>query len=175
MASPEVVLDAAAAFRSNVEARLDEVITLLVGLEHERARLAEGRLEPAGSAPLTALSAIVNAVIEFVTARCGDARVLPSRVLAQLADEQPYTQLIGEEDERITVSTAAAILDGWNGDDADRRRMLQDLCRALIDVLSAYGATVTTLFRSPHDRDEWHATFEMFVDDLRTAVQQIAV
>ncbi len=174
MASLHEAVDPAA-LKTSMEARLDEVITLLVGLEHERARLAEGRLGAAGSAPLVALSAIVNAVIEFVTARCGDSSVLPSRVLAQLADEQPYTQLLGEEDERITVSTAAAILDGWSGDAADRQRMLQDLCRALIDVLGTYGATVTTLFRSPHDRDEWHSTFQMFVDDLRTAVQQIAV
>ncbi|HSL21002.1 MAG TPA: hypothetical protein VK886_05660 [Vicinamibacterales bacterium] len=157
------------------EPRLDEVVTLLAGLEHERARLAERRHEPGAVAPVVALGAIVNAIIGFVTERCCDPGVLPSRVLARLADEQPYTQILGEEDERVTVSTAVAILEGWTGPDEDRRRMLQDLCRALIDVLVAYGNTLSSLFHSPRDRDEWRSTFDLFVADLRTAVQQMAV
>lgn len=157
------------------EPRLDEVVTLLAGLEHERARLAERRHAGGVAAPVLALGAIVNAIIGFVTERCDDPRVLPSRVLGRLSDEQPYTQLLGEEDEHVTVHTAVSILESWTGPDEDRRRMLQDLCRALIDVLVTYGDALTSLFRSAADRDEWRATFDLFVADLRTAVQQMAV
>lgn len=157
------------------EPRLEEVVTLLAGLEHERARLAERKHGTGAAAPVVTLGAILNAIVGFVIERCDDPRALPSRVLAKLADEHPYTQLLGEEDERITVSTAVAILESWTGPDDDRRRMLQDLSRALIDVLVTYGNTLTSLFHSPEDRDEWRATFDLFVADLRTAVQQMAV
>lgn len=153
---------------------LHEVVSLLTGLEQEWARLAAQRGARSDVAALHALSAIANAVAGFVTARCDERRVLPSRVLAQLADSDPYTQLIGEDNERITVATAAELLENWNGNGADRQQMLQDLCRALIDVLVIYCTTVNSFFHSAHDRDEWAAAVELFLEDLRSAVQQIA-
>ncbi len=153
---------------------LHEVVSLLTGLEHEWAHLSAQTGVRSDVAALNALNAIANAVAAFVTTRCDDRRVLPSRVLAQLADTQPYTQLLGEDQERFTVSTAAELLENWNGAAEDRQQMLQDLCRALIDVLAIYCRTVNSFFRSAHDRDEWASVVELFVEDLRGAVRQIA-
>lgn len=151
---------------------LDELLDLLTQLEQGRARLAEAPVEQHGVVALEMVAAAVNSLIAFVTARCSDRLVLPSRVLARMADVQPYTQLLGEEDERITVSTATAMLRSWNGSRDDQRRMLQELCRALLDVMAAYGQTAGTFFRVPREREEWRATFELFVEDLRTAMQR---
>lgn len=153
---------------------LHEVVSLLTGLEHEWARLSAQKGVRSDVAALTALNAIANAVASFVTTRCDDRCVLPSRVLAQLADTQPYTQVLGEDQEQFTVSTAAELLENWNGAAEDRQRMLLDLCRALIDVLVIYCQTVNSFFHSAHDRDEWASAVELFVEDLRSAVQQIA-
>ncbi len=152
---------------------LDELLGLLTRLEQDRARLVETRASD-GVPILLLVTAVVNSLVAFTIARCGDASVLPSRVLAQLAETQPYTQLLGEEQERISVATAAATLKNWKGATADRRRMFQDLCRALIAVLVYYGATLSTFFHLPREREEWRATFDLFAEDLRAAIQEIA-
>src|SRR6187401_2237402 len=69
-------------------ALLNDLITLLAGLEQERARGADRRADPV--AGLTLLASVVNALVAFVTARCHESSVLPSRVLARLADADPY-------------------------------------------------------------------------------------
>lgn len=123
---------------------------------------------------LLVVTAVVNSVIAFATARCRDSQVRPSSVLARLAETDPYTQLLGEEQERITVATAAGVLKAWNGGRDDQDRMVQDLCRALIGVLEIYGQTITTFFHHSREREEWRATFAVFLDDLRGVVQQVA-
>jgi hypothetical protein len=66
------------------------------------------------------------------------------------------------------------LLASWTGAEVDRQRMLDDLCRALLDVLGAYGEAVASLFHQPRLRDEWRAMFAVFVDDLRVAAQRMA-
>lgn len=167
---------AAAAPEPGADAQLlDELLALLTRLEQDRARVAEGHIERGGVPALLVVTAVVNSLIAFVTARSADPGLLPSRVLARLAEEDPYTQVLGEEQERITVATAAALLENWRGAREDRRRMFQDVCRALIDVLAIYCNTLTTFFHEPREREEWRATFAVFVDGLRTAVQQADV
>ncbi len=155
-------------------ALLDELLGLITQLEQDRARLAEGRIDRSPEARLVVVTAMANSLIAVVTARCSDPNVLPSRVLARLAETQPYTQLLGEEQERITVGTAAAVLKNWKGDAADRQRMLQDLCGALVDVLAMYCRTAATLFHNGRQREQWRAMSEVFVEDLRSAVMQAA-
>lgn len=154
---------------------LDELLGLLTRLEQERVRMSEARFDQGGAPSLLLVAALVNSIVAFTTSRSSDPGLLPSRVLTDLADSEPYTQLFGEEQERITVTTAAAALQTWKGAAADRRRMFQDLCRALIEVLVFYGRALTALFHFPREREQWRATFDLFVDELRTAVQQIAV
>lgn len=155
------------------ERLLSDLLALLTRLEQDCASLAEGRVER-GIPSLLVVTAVVNSVIAYVTGRCRDSNVLPARVLAELAETDPYTQLFSEEQERITVATAAAVLKAWNGGVEAQHRMVQDLCRALIDVLAVYGQTITTFFHRSREREEWRATFAVFVDDLRAAVQQVA-
>jgi hypothetical protein len=152
---------------------LEELLGLLTRLEQDRVRIAESGGKD-GVGVLLLVTAAVNSLVAFTTARCGDPNVLPSRVLAQLAETQPYTQLLGEEQERISVATAAAALKTWKGSAVERRRMFQDLCRALIVVLAYYGATLSTFFHVPREREEWRATFDLFAEDLRAAIQEIA-
>ncbi len=152
---------------------LHELLTLLTRLEQDRTRLAEGRVQQ-GVPALIVVTAAVNSLVAFATARCSDQNILPSRVLAKLAETLPYTQLLGEEQERVTVTTAAAVIKDWKGNSADRRRMFEDLSRALIDVLDLYCQTIATFFSQPREREEWRATYELFVADMRTAVQQIS-
>jgi len=154
---------------------LDSLLALLAQLESKRARLAEGRMDPGGVAALVLLNSLVNPVIGFVKARCADPTVLPSRVLLRMAETQPYTQLLGEQDEEISISTALSVLDALDSVNGDRRRLFHDLAYALLDVLVIYGETLSTFFRAAALRDQWRATFDAFIEGLWMAVQQVDV
>jgi Domain of unknown function (DUF4388) len=154
---------------------LDDLLALLARLDQDRVQLAEGRLEQGGVPALLLLAAIVNSLIAFVTGRCADLTVLPSRVLLRMAETQPYTQLLGEHEERISISTAASVLNGLDDISGDRRRLFHDLGYALLDVLVVYGDTVSTLFHGSRSREEWRANFDVFVERLWTAVQHVDV
>ena len=158
----------------NDETLFEDLIALLATLEQQRARAAERSTDPAGLDSLALIASVVNAMVGFATARSSHPSVLPSRVLARLAEDDPYTQMLGEDDERISVATVSALLAAWTGPELDRQRMLDDLCRALLDVLGTYGDTIAALFRHSRLQDEWRAMFAVFVDDLRAAAQQMA-
>ena len=154
---------------------LDSLIHLLTKLDPDRSKLTEGRLDPGGVAALLVLASLVNAVIIFVKGRCGDPTVLPSRVLLRMAETQPYTQLLGEQDEEISISTAISVLDALDSVTGDRRRLFHDLAYALLDVLVIYGDTLSTFFHAAPLRDEWRTMFDVFIEGLWTAVQQVDV
>jgi hypothetical protein len=154
---------------------MDALLVLLTQLEPDRSRLTEGRLDPGGVPALLVLASLVNAVLRFVKGRCGDPTVLPSRVLLRMADTQPYTQLLGEQDEEISISTAISVLDALDSVTGDRRRLFHDLAYALLDVLVIYGDTISTFFHAAPLRDEWRAMFDVFIEGLWTAVQQVDV
>ena len=154
---------------------LGALTALLAKLEPDRSRLTEGKLDPGGVPALLVLASLVNAVIRFVKARCGDPTVLPSRVLLRMADTQPYTQLLGEQDEEISISTAISVLDALDSVTGDRRRLFHDLAYALLDVLVIYGDTLSTFFHAAPLRDEFRGTFDVCIEGLWTAVQQVDV
>ena len=158
---------------SGDEKLLHDLLTGLSRLEQDKVRLEERQLEPGAVPALLLIATIVNSMVAVVTARCTDPDVLPSRVLPRLAEAQPYTQLLGEDQERISVATAVGVLKTWNSTKEDRLQLFKDLCRALLDVLTFYGNTAGTFFKEPREREEWRATFGVFVDGLWTAVQQI--
>ncbi len=155
------------------EALLTELLALLTRLEQDRVRLEEGNVEPGPVPALLVIATIVNSLVAFIAKRCSDPELLPSRLLPRLADTNPYTQLLGEDHERISVATAANVLKTWKGNEAERQQLFQDLSRALLDVLAIYCNTVNTFFRSPREREEWRTTFDVFVDGLWTAVKQV--
>ena len=155
-------------------AMLNDLLAMMVTLEQERARLTERAESGQGSDGLLFLERVVNALVTFVTSRCRESRVLPSRVLSELAEADPYTQLLGEDNEQITVATAVAVVTGWTGSAEDRLRMIDDLSRALLDVAAIYSESIAGLFQQPPLRDEWRSTFAIFADDLRAAAQRMA-
>jgi hypothetical protein len=158
---------------SGDEKLLHELLTGLSRLEQDKVRLEERQIEPGAVPALLLIATVVNSMVAVVTARCTDSDVLPSRVLPRLAEAQPYTQLLGEDQERISVATAVGVLKTWNSTKEDRLQLFRDLCRALLDVLAFYGNTAGTFFHEPREREEWRATFGVFVEGLWTAVQQI--
>jgi len=150
---------------------LHDLLTLLTQLEQDRARLDEGRVEGGAVPALLLVTAVVNSMVALVTARCTDPGVQPSRVLARLAEEHPYTQLLGSDMNRISIATAADVLNTWKSDGENRAALFVDLCRALLDVLTFYGHIASTLFHSSREREEWRATFGVFVEGLWAAVR----
>jgi uncharacterized protein DUF4388 len=158
---------------SGDEKLLHDLLTGLSRLEQDKVRLEERQIEPGAVPALLLVATVVNSMVAVVTARCTDSDVLPSRVLPRLAEAQPYTQLLGEDQERISVATAVGVLKTWNSTKEDRLQLFKDLCRALLDVLAFYGNTAGTFFREPREREEWRATFGVFVEGLWSAVQQI--
>jgi hypothetical protein len=158
---------------SNDEKLLHDLLTRLSRLEQDKVRLEDGQVEPGAVPALLIVATVVNSMIAVVTQRCTDSDVLPSRVLPRLAEQQPYTQLLGEDAERISVATAVGVLKTWNSTREDRQQLFLDLCRALIDVLAFYGNTAGTFFRETREREEWRATFGVFVEGLWAAVRQI--
>ena len=157
------------------EQLLNGLLTMLARLEQDVVRLVDGKVEAGALPALMLVTAIVNSLVAFVIARCSDPDLLPSRVLSRLEETQPYTQLLGEENERISIATAAGVLKNWNTSPEDRLQLFRDLCRAMLDVLTMYCNTVNTFFHSSREREEWRVTFEVFVDGLWTAVQQVKV
>jgi len=158
---------------SNDEKLLHDLLTRLSRLEQDKVRLEDRQVEPGAAPALLLIATVVNSMIAVVTQRCTDSDVLPSRVLPRLAEQQPYTQLLGEDAERISVATAVGVMKTWNSTTEDRQQLFLDLCRALIDVLAFYGNTAGTFFRETREREEWRATFGVFVEGLWAAVRQI--
>lgn len=151
------------------EELLHDLLTQLTQLEQDTTRLQEGRVEGGTVAALLLVTAVVNSMVSVVTARCSDPGMKPSHVLPRLAEEHPYTQLLGEERDRISIATAASVLKTWNSTSESREQLYLELCRALLDVLIFYGNTASTFFRSNREREEWRATFALFVEGLTTA------
>jgi uncharacterized protein DUF4388 len=161
--------DAAAGDRS----LFAEMLELLTRLEQDRARLAEGRVDGGADAALVALAGIVNQLIAFVLARHRDAAAQPVQVLARMAAAQPYAQLFGEEHGRLTIDAVLAALDGEPDATDERRRTLVAIAAALVDVLAEYAALAAALFHASAERDQWRITSDVFIEDLRSAVQQL--
>jgi hypothetical protein len=161
--------------RSGDEELLHDLLTQLTRLEQDTTRLQDGDVEGGTVAALLVVTSVVNAMVAAVTARCSDPGVLPSHVLPRLAEDHPYTQLLGEERDRISVATAAGVLKGWKDTKESRSQLYLELCRALLDVLVFYGNTASTFFRSNREREEWRATFSLFVDGLREAIQKVEI
>jgi hypothetical protein len=159
--------------RSSDEELLHDLLTQLTRLEQDTTRLQEGQVEGGTVAALLLVTSVVNAMVAAVTARCSDPGVRPSHVLPRLAEEHPYTQLLGEERDRISIATAAGVLKSWSSNTESRSHLYLELCRALLDVLVFYGNTASTFFRSNREREEWRATFAVFVDGLRDAIQHV--
>jgi hypothetical protein len=159
--------------RSADEQLLHDLLTQLTRLEQDTTRLQEGRVEGGAVAALLLVTAVVNSMVAVVTARCSDPGVRPSQVLPRLAEDHPYTQLLGEERDRISVATAAGVLKSWSNNAESRAQLYLELCRALVDVLVFYGNTASTFFRSSREREEWRATFGLFVDGLTEAIQKV--
>ena len=151
------------------EELLHDLLTQLTELEQDTTRLQEGRIEGGTVAALLLVTAVVNSMVSVVTARCSDPGMKPSHVLPRLAEEHPYTQLLGEERDRISIATAASVLKTWNSTSESREQLYLELCRALLDVLIFYGNTASTFFRSNREREEWRATFALFVEGLTAA------
>jgi hypothetical protein len=159
--------------RSGDEQLLHDLLTQLTRLEQDTTRLQEGQVEGGTIAALLLVTAVVNSMVAVVTARCSDPGVLPSHVLPRLAEEHPYTQLLGEERDRISVATAAGVLKSWKNNAESRDQLYLELCRALLDVLTFYGNTASTFFKSNREREEWRATFSLFVDGLTDAINRV--
>ena len=68
----------------------------------------------------------------------------------------------------------AGVLKSWKSNTESREQLYLELCRALIDVLSFYGNTASTFFKSNREREEWRATFALFVDGLTEAINTAA-
>lgn len=158
--------------RSIDERLLHDLLTQLTRLEQDTTRLQEGRVEGGTVAALLLVTAVVNSMVAVVTARCSDPGVKPSHVLPRLAEEHPYTQLLGEDRDRISIATAASVLKTWNSTSESREQLYLELCKALLDVLVFYGNTASTFFRSNREREEWRATFALFVEGLTEAISR---
>jgi hypothetical protein len=159
--------------RSVDEQLLHDLLTQLTRLEQDTTRLQEGRVEGGAVAALLLVTAVVNSMVALVTARCSDPGVRPSHVLPRLAEDHPYTQLLGEERDRISIATAAGVLKSWNSTTESREELYLELCKALLDVLVFYGNTASTFFHSNREREEWRATFALFVEGLTSAIHNV--
>lgn len=158
--------------RSGDEQLLHDLLTQLTRLEQDTTRLQDGQVQGGTVAALLLVTAVVNSMVALVTARCSDPGMLPSQVLPRMAEDHPYTQLLGEDRDRISVATAAGVLKSWKSNTESREQLFLELCRALLDVLTFYGNTASTFFKSSREREEWRATFALFVDGLTDAINK---
>ena len=160
---------------NNDEQLLHDLLTQLARLEQDKVQLEEGHVEDGVVSALLHVTAVVNSMAAAVIARCSDPDILPSRVLARLAEQHPYTQLLGEDMNRISIATVADVLKACEDDVPKLEQLFMNVCRALLDVLTFYGNAASTLFHSSREREEWRATFGVFVESLWATVQQVKI
>jgi len=149
---------------------LQDALTLLTQLDLDSNRVRETLSDASGIATMTVLSSIINSLVTFVVARTSDPDALPSRALYRLGGTNPHAEVITEAGERVSVDTVADVLLSWQGDPLRQRQFFAGVCGALVDLLDVYGRTLSTFFRSATERQEWCATFELFVQGLTTAL-----
>jgi hypothetical protein len=148
-----------------------DLLELLTRLDSDRAHLAEGHIVHGVDGRLAALTAIVNGVVTFVTARRRDPDAQPEGVLARMSATQPYAQMLGGDDQSISIDAVVAALQNWRGDIVERERMVQVVGEALVDVLTEYCRIAGALFDGAAEREQWWMTSEVFVEDLRVTVR----
>jgi len=159
-------------YRAVDTALFAELLEVLTRLETDRAKLAEGRVAGA-DACLLCLAGIVNALVAFALARTRDAAAQPAEVIAKLAPAQPYAQLFEDSGGRLTLDAVLAAIESERGANGERQRMCLAIGDALVDVLAEYAGLVAALFHGSGPRDDWQMTADVFIQDLRTAVQQL--
>jgi uncharacterized protein DUF4388 len=148
-----------------------DLLELLTRLDSDRAHLAEGHIDHGVDGRLAAVAAIVNGVVTFVTARRHDPDAQPEVVLARMSATQPYAQMLGGDNESISIGAVAAALQNWRGDIVERERMAQVVGEALVDVLMEYCRIAGALFDGTAEREQWWMTSEVFIEDLRATVR----
>jgi len=161
-------------YRAADAALFAELLELLTRLEHDRAKLAEGRVAGADACLLT-LVGIVNTLVEFTLARRSDAVAQPASVIAKLAPARPYAQLFEDGGGRVTIDAVLAALEGEQDTGGERRRMVLAIADALVDLLAVYARLVAGLLHGSGPRDDWQMTADVFIEDLRNAVQQLDI
>jgi hypothetical protein len=149
---------------------LQDALGLLTRLDLDTTKVSQTLGDESGISTLDVLSTILNSLVAFVVARTSDLDALPSRVLCRLGATNPHAEVITEVDERVSVETVADVLRSWDGDPLRQRQFFAGVCEALLDLLEIYARTLGTFFRSAHERQEWRATFDLFVEGLTTAL-----
>ena len=125
---------------------------------------------------LLLLADVVNAAIGFVTARSADPTILPSRVLLRMADDAARTRSCSASTTNgFRSARRRACSNALDSVTGDRRRLFHDLAYALLDVLVIYGETLSTFFHGMPHREEWRATFDVFIESLWMSVQNVDV
>lgn len=149
---------------------LKDALALLTRLDLDSTKVNETLSDASGISTLVVLATIINSLVSFVIARTSDLDALPSRVLSRLAANNPHTEVITEVDEHVSLDTVAEVLRSWTNDPENQRQFYCGVCDALLSVLAIYGRTLGTFFRSERERQEWRATFDVFVQGLTTAL-----
>jgi uncharacterized protein DUF4388 len=149
---------------------LQDALALLTQLDLDSVKVSATLEDASGIATLLVLERIINSLVGFVVARTSDLNALPSRVLHRLGSSHPHAEVITEIDERLSIETVSDVLRTWQGDPERQRQFFAGVCEALFDLLAIYGRTVGTFFRSTHERQEWRATFDVFVGGLTTTL-----
>ena len=149
---------------------LQDALALLTQLDLDSAKAKETLEDTSGISTVSLLATIINSLVAFVVVRTSDLDVLPSRVLHRLGSSSPHAEVITEIDERLSIETVSDVLRAWERDPVRQRQFFGGVSETLLDLLEIYGRTVGTFFRSAHQRQEWRATFDVFVNGLTTAL-----
>jgi hypothetical protein len=149
---------------------LHDALALLTQLDLDSIKVKETLSDASGISALMILTGIINSLVGYVMAQTSEPDVFPSRVLHRLGSTNPHVEVITEVDERVSIDTVVEVLRTWDGAPARQRQFFSGTCEALMVVLDVYGRTVGTFFRGARERQEWRATFDVFVDGLRRAL-----
>jgi hypothetical protein len=149
---------------------LQDALALLTRLDLDSTKVSDTLGDASGISTMKVMATIINSLVTFVVARTSDLDALPSRVLCRLGATNPHAEVVTEIDERVSVDTVAEVLLSWEGDPERQRQFFTGICEALLDLLEIYARTLGTFFRSSHERQQWRATFDVFVQGLTTAL-----
>jgi len=165
-ARPVPVPGAAEGAAASDQRLLQAALAMLTRLDVDSTKVQETLDDTSGISTLHVLAGITNSLVGFVAAHTSDLDTLPSRVLHRLGSTNPHAEVITEVDERLSIDTVAEVLRTWDGDADRQRQFYAGTCEALLVLLDVYGRTVGTFFRGAQERQEWRATFELFVGGL---------
>jgi len=151
-----------------------ELILLLSELEQLQARLANIKNTRQTTTALEILTEITNKVIAFTETLPKATNVVTlSKILTETAKTYSTLRLLQPRNNRLSIEIITMLHISWTGDLVDRRQTFEEIRQGIIVIIEKILAYIIAQFHSNVIVNQWQETSEIFLTELKQAVQGI--